>query len=93
MTRHEDGQAVTPVYTVSHCSPKNYRIKHDERFDMLDNSSRYYQTVDIHGDTLAMATYEVYGHTLFDSLQIVKGTPSSVALVLPAMRTRTVSPM
>lgn len=74
MTAHdEEGRAVTPVYTVSHCSPKNYRIAFDDRFDKFGISSRYYQTVSISADTLTLATYEVYGHTLYDSLRIVKG--------------------
>ena len=73
MTRHDDdGKPVTPVYTVSHCSPKNYRIEFDDRFDKFGISSRYYQTIDISGDTLSLAAYEVYGHTLYDSLQIIK---------------------
>lgn len=73
MTRHDDnGHAVTPVYTVSHCSPKNYRIRFDDRFDKFGISSRYYQTVSISSDTLTVAAYEVYKHTLYDSLRIVK---------------------
>ena len=73
MTRHDDdGRAVTPVYTVSHCSPKNYYIQFDDCFDKFGISSRYYQTVDILEDTLTMATYEVYRHSLYDSLRIVK---------------------
>lgn len=73
MTRHEsDGKAVTPVYTVSHCSPKNYYIDFSDRFDKFGISSRYYQTVDIVDDTLKMATYEVYNHSLYDSLCIIK---------------------
>ncbi|UKK59235.1 metallophosphoesterase family protein [Prevotella communis] len=73
MTRHDDNdKATTPVYTVSHCSPKNYRIQFDDEFDKFGISSRYYQTVDIKGDTLVMATYESYHHSLYDSLRIVK---------------------
>lgn len=74
MTDHDDtGSPVAPVYTVSHCSPKNYRIYFDERFDKFGISGRYYQTVDIHGDTLAMATYDASTHALYDSLMIVNG--------------------
>lgn len=74
MTMHnkESGQPVTPVYTVSHCSPKNYRIAFNRRFDRFGISSRYYQTVEVSQDTLVLAAYEVYGHTLYDSLRIVK---------------------
>ena len=69
-------QGTTPVYTVSHCSPKNYRIQFDDdRFDKFGISSRYYQTVSIDADTLTMAAYEVYGHTLYDSLRIIKQKP------------------
>lgn len=76
MTRHDDNdQPVTPVYTVSHCSPKNYRIQFDDRFDKFGISSRYYQTVSISDDTLTLAAYEVYYHTLYDSLRIVKQKP------------------
>ena len=72
MTAHEDGRAVTPVYTISHCSPKNYDIYDDDRFDKSIASGRFYQTVCISGDTLTMAAYEVYHHSLCDSLQIIK---------------------
>ena len=73
MTRHTDeGQATTPIYTVSHCSPKNYYIQFDDRFDKFGISSRYYQTVNISGDTLSMAAYEVYKHTLYDSICVIK---------------------
>ncbi len=75
MTAHDDvGNAKTPVYTVSHCSPKNYRISFDERFDKYGISSRFYQTVNVSGDTLAMATYNAYTHVLYDSLLIINGT-------------------
>ena len=72
MTAHyKNGAPAAPVYTVSHCSPKNYRIHFDERFDKFGISSRYYQTVTIHGDTLAMAAYDANTHALYDSLMIV----------------------
>lgn len=72
MTAHyKTGAPAAPVYTVSHCSPKNYRIQFDERFDKFGISSRYYQTVSVNGDTLAMATYDAGTHALYDSLMIV----------------------
>ena len=72
MTAHEGGQAVTPVYTVSHCSPKNYEIYENDRYDKTIASSRFYQTVRISGDTLTLTAYEVYHHSRCDSLQIIK---------------------
>jgi len=68
---YKNGAPATPVYTVSHCSPKNYRIHFDERFDKFGISSRYYQTVNLHGDTLEMAAYDANTHALYDSLLIV----------------------
>lgn len=70
--RDGEGHPTTPVYTVSHCSPKNYRIRFSDRFDRFGISSRYYQTVEFREDTLVLSAYEVYGHTLYDSLHIVK---------------------
>ena len=85
MTTEGDSEMMnrtTPVYIVSHCSPKNYKIVFDERFDKYGLSSRYYQTVKIQGDTLQMGTYEVYSNSLYDSLQIVKQTGGATPIVL-----------
>ena len=79
MTAHnKNGAPETPVYTVSHCSPKNYRVHFDERFDKFGISCRYYQTVTISSDTLTMATYDANTHTLYDSLLIVGSGPRHV---------------
>lgn len=74
MTQHENGKAVPPVYTVSHCSPKHYRIQFDaERFDRYGCGSQYYQRITISGDTLSMCTYDANTHELYDEVDIVKG--------------------
>ena len=79
MTQHdEEGGAVTPIYTVSHCSPKNYRIEFDERFDKFGSGSRYYQKVCTHGDTLFMTARDANDGTLYDSLYIVKDGTSTL---------------
>ncbi len=73
MTLHDkQGSATPPVYTVSHCSPKSYRITFDQRFDKYGIESRYYQYIRIHGDTLSLSAYEVPAGNLYDSLDIVK---------------------
>ena len=74
--------ATTPVYTVSHCSPKNYDLYQNERYDRFGTESRYYQTIDLSGDTLTMAAYEAYHHTLYDSLQVVKGNAQVQRVVI-----------
>ena len=66
-----DGKT-TPVYTVSHCSPKNYRIEFDDRFDRFGSGSRYYQKVRTHNDTLFLTAYDATSGMLYDSLQIQK---------------------
>ena len=71
---YKNGAPAVPVYTVSHCSPKNYRIRFDDRFDKFGISSRYYQTVSLMGDTMAMATYDANTHQLYDSLLIHNNT-------------------
>lgn len=80
MTLHNgQGQAIPPVYTVSHCSPKSYRITFDQRFDKYGIESRYYQYIRIHGDTLNLSAYEVPAGNLYDSLDIVKsGTEPAI---------------
>ena len=80
--KQDDGTPVTPVYTVSHCSPKNYRIEFDDKFDKFGISSRYYQQVRVKGDTLFVAAYEVYHHQLYDSLAIVKPSVSAPCRIL-----------
>ncbi len=73
MTHHEaDSTATTPVYTVSHCSPKNYRIEFNERFDKFGSGSRYYQKVRTSGDTLFLSATDAHTGTCYDSLFIVK---------------------
>ena len=67
---YKNGAQAVPIYSISHCSTKNYRINFDERFDKFGISSRYYQTVKVDGDTLAMATYDANTHALYDSLMV-----------------------
>lgn len=70
--KDEEGNSTTPVYTISHCSPKNYQIDFDDDFDKYGINSRYYQTVDIKGDTMALATYDANTHELYDTLEVIK---------------------
>ena len=67
-----NSQHSTPIYTVSHCSPKSYRIEFDEMVDKFGTGSRYYQMVRTRGDTLFLTAWDANEGTLYDSLYIVK---------------------
>ena len=60
----------TPVYTISHCSPKNYKLRNTEKFDKICSGSRYFQKVRTHGDTLFVSAYDAVTGERCDSLQI-----------------------
>lgn len=71
--RMRSNQQTIPVYTVSHCSPKNYRIEFDEEtFDRYGSGSRYYQKIRTHLDTLFLTAYDAHSGLLYDSLRIIK---------------------
>ncbi len=72
MTAHDDDEAETPVYVVSHLSPKNYRIEFDERFDKFGSGSRYYQKVVADDEQLILTAYDAVTNALYDSLVITK---------------------
>lgn len=78
----EAGQKVTPVYVVSHCSPKHYRIEFNDKFDRYGISSRYYQVVKIAADTLSMSVYELDSNDLYDSIKIIKSGIGERGLVV-----------
>ena len=67
-----NSQLSPPIYTVSHCSPKSYRIEFDEMVDKFGTGSRYYQMVRTRGDTLFLTAWDANEGTLYDSLYIVK---------------------
>lgn len=74
MTNHDQQlqTPVTPVYTVSHLSPKNYRIEFSESFDKFGSGSRYYQQIKANAQSLTITAYDAVTHELYDSLVINK---------------------
>lgn len=81
MTDHgENGEPQPPVYTVSHCSPKNYLIEFDKRFDKFGTGSRYYQQIRVHGDTLTMNAYDATTNDLYDAVDLIKDKDGKVRL-------------
>ena len=74
MTNHDQQlqTPITPVYTVSHLSPKNYRIEFSESFDKFGSGSRYYQQIKANAQSLTITAYDAVTHELYDSLVINK---------------------
>lgn len=68
----EDGERTTPVYTVSHMSPKTYRIRFSDDFDRYALGSRYYQTVVLRGDTMTVTARDAFTAEAVDSFAIIK---------------------
>lgn len=62
----------TPLYTISHCSPKNYKLKPTERFYPVLSESRFYQIVNVDAETITMKAYDANTHNLVDSVRIIK---------------------
>lgn len=75
-----NGEPQPPVYTVSHCSPKNYLIEFDKRFDKFGTGSRYYQQIRVHGDTLTMNAYDATTNDLYDAVDLIKDKDGKVRL-------------
>lgn len=61
-----------PLYTVSHCSPKNYNLHPTERFYPVLSDSRYYQVVRVEGEIVTMLAYDANTGARVDSIRIVK---------------------
>lgn len=73
-THDENGMQKTPVYTISHCSPKNYKIHNAEEFEAVDTLSKIYQLIRISGDTLKIKSFNADNHSVIDSVDIIKST-------------------
>ena len=69
---HPQDDNATPLYTISHCSPKHYQHNNSKRAVCYDSNNRYYQVIDIEHDTLQLACYNSIG-LLMDRTQIVQG--------------------
>ena len=69
--RDGEGDRTTPVYLVSHASPKSYRLDFNEKYDRFGTNRRFYQRVDVGGDTLHVRAF-LDDNSLYDDVQIVK---------------------
>lgn len=68
---HPNGMGTTPIYTISHCSPKQYKHDNSRIAQRYANDNRYYQVIDADNDTLQIECYTCDG-TLYDTTQIIQ---------------------
>lgn len=61
-----------PLYTISHCSPKNYNLHPTDRFSPVFSDGRYYQVVCVEADAITMKAYDANTQNLVDSVRIIK---------------------
>ena len=59
------------MYLVSHASPKSYRLSFNDKYDRFGTNHRFYQHIDVTGDTLRMQAY-LENDSLYDDVRIVK---------------------
>jgi len=59
-----------PLYVISHCSPKNYKIRPTERFYPVIREGRFYQLVTVEPETMTIKAYEATTQALVDSVCI-----------------------
>lgn len=67
----DDGEQTTPVYLVSHASPKTYSLWFNDKYDRYGTNHRFYQVVNVAGDTLRMQAF-LDNNSLYDDVSIVK---------------------
>ncbi len=69
----------TPVYMISQCSPKDYRISLKSGYERYAVGQRFFQVVRIVGDTLRVSAYTFDEHALYDELTLIR-TDSGVRI-------------
>ena len=59
-----------PLYTVSHCSPKNYKIHPHKRFKPVLSGSRYYQVIKVSKNGITMLAFDANTNERVDSADV-----------------------
>lgn len=67
---HSHGDLSTPIYTISHSSPKQYTHRNTD-VAVYDNTDKYYQLIDCNADTMRMTTYTSRGN-MVDELSWIR---------------------
>lgn len=61
-----------PLYVISHCSPKNYRIHPEPRFSPVLSDSRYYQVISVDAESVVLRGYDANTDMMIDSVKVTK---------------------
>ena len=69
--RMTDDDNSTPLYIISHNSPKTYKHTLNGKIQKYAKDSRYYQRIDIGQDTLKLKAFDLHG-TLIDRVNTTK---------------------
>ncbi len=70
-TKTDDGQLTTPIYLVSHSSPKDYRLYFNDLYDRYGTNQKFYQNIEVSKDTLRVKAF-TGDNQLYDDISIIK---------------------
>lgn len=71
ISKADNGSLTTPVYVVSHCSPKDYRLFFNDKYDRYGTNEKFYQNISISNDTLRVQAF-TGDNKLYDDVCVVK---------------------
>lgn len=78
--KKKNGEMTVPIYLVSHASPKEYRLRFNDKYDRFGTNHRFYQMIDVKGDTLRMKAF-LEDNSLYDDVEIIKTASSPVRVI------------
>ncbi len=73
MISRKNDDFATPVYVVGNSAYKNYPPYRNENYDRFGSQMRFYQTINVNGDSLRLKTY-AENETLFDDILLIKAS-------------------
>lgn len=71
ISKAKNGTLTTPVYLVSHCSPKDYRLYFNDMYDRYGTNQKFYQNISISNDTLRVQAF-TGDNKIYDDVSVVK---------------------
>lgn len=71
INKADNGSLTTPVYLVSHCSPKDYRLYFNDKYDRYGTNNKFYQNISVSKDTLHIQAF-TGDNKLYDDISVIK---------------------